>query len=133
MAYGITRVHGGVAAGTFHGGYQLRWFSIAGTGFDSATLTDSYANNFEVAVRAIGNVASVVVLGGVGAAGFVVGLDAATFVGRGDSTGYAADTAAADLDVAITNALKNINGNGGGGISTTVTEKVITGVAFANA
>jgi hypothetical protein len=138
---GIARVagHGGVAAGTFHGGYQLRWFSVAGTGFDSATLTDSYMNNFEAAVRAIESVATVVVLGTVGSSGFIVGIDSASYRGRGDNTGYAADGdgttgSVAVLDTIVTNATKNINGNGSGGISTTVTELVLgsgsNGLAF---
>ena len=132
---GITRIHGSASAQVLHGGYQLRWFKIAATGLDSATKTASVYNNFELAVRAVETIATVVVLGTVGTGGFVVGVDAATFKGRGDNTGYAAvDSSAQDLDDAVTNATKNVNGNGAGGLTVSVTETTIgsaTGLAFA--
>lgn len=121
MAYGITRIHGGAAAGTFHGGYQLRWFEVADTGYDTTPgIVDS---KFEKAVRAIENVATIVVLGAPGTGGFMVGVDGGSFYGRDDDTGYAADTSAATLEAAI----EAINDG------CTVTEKYIgggTGLVF---
>ena len=108
MAYGITRVNGGAlptteaqarTQGTFHGGYQIRWFEVADTGYDTTPgIVDS---NFEKAVRAIEKVATIVILGNPGTGGFIVGVDGGSFYGRGDSTGYAADTSAATLEAAI--------------------------------
>lgn len=122
MSAGITRIHGTAIPQTLTGGYQLAWYSIAGTGFDTNYATVN--SNFEKAVRAIETVATVVILGTPGSAGFMVGIDAASFAGRGDSSGYGL-TGVSDvdtLDAAITAST---------GISTTVTVKTITGTTFA--
>ena len=119
MSAGITRIHGGASAGTFHGGYQLKWYSVADTGYD--TTPGAVDSKFEKAVRAIENVATIVVLGTPTSSGFIVGVDAATFVGRGDNTGYAADNGATILDDAIT----AVND------ACTVTEVAISGLTFA--
>jgi hypothetical protein len=130
MAYGITRVNGGAlptteaqarTQGTFHGGYQIRWFEVADTGYDTTPgIVDS---NFEKAVRAIQNLATIVVLGVPGSAGFIVGVDGGSYYGRGDNTGYAANESAADLEAAIEAAVPTC----------TVTEKYLgggTGLVF---
>jgi hypothetical protein len=130
MAAGITRVNGTPAAGVFHGGYQIAWYSCAAAGFYTNTGTSYtvYApeSPFEKAVRAIENVATVVVLGTPTSSGFIVGVDAGSFYGRGDSTGYqvsgAGDTALEVIDAAVTAAL-------GGAVTTTAV--AISGVAFA--
>jgi hypothetical protein len=131
MAYtqgnaGIVRINGTAQAGTFHGGYQLRWFKFAGAGFytDGATgYTNSVANSvFEQAVRGIESIATVVVLGTPTSAGFTVGIDAATSAGRGDATGYAGDTSVADLDAAVYAA---------SGVNPTTAEIYLTGVGLA--
>jgi hypothetical protein len=119
MSAGITRINGGASAGTFHGGYQLKFFSVADTGYDATP--GAVNSKFEKAVRAIENVATVVVLGTPTSSGFIVGVDGATFTGRGDSTGYAATTAAADLQAAIT----------AWNDACTVTEVAISGLTFA--
>jgi hypothetical protein len=119
MAAGITRLNGSTQAGTFHGGYQLRFFEVADTGYD--TTPGIVNSNFEKAVRAIEKVATVVVLGNPGSGGFIVGIDGGSFYGRGDSTGYAADTSAATLEAAIEAAVPTC----------TVTEKTIGSPAFS--
>ena len=122
---GITRVagHGGAVSEVLHGGYQIRWFEVADTGYD--TTPGAVDSNLEKAVRGIQTVATIVVLGTVGTGGFMVGVDAATFRGRGDSTGYAADNAAATLEAAIESFVATC----------TVTEKYIgggTGLVFTS-
>jgi hypothetical protein len=119
MAAGITRVNGGTSAGTFTGGYQLKWFSVADTGYD--TTPGGVESKFEKAVRAIEKIATVVVLGTPTSSGFIVGVDGGTFYGRGDATGYAATTAAANLETAI-EAVTD---------ACTVTEVSISGLTFA--
>ncbi|MEI6420636.1 MAG: hypothetical protein WCP55_00335 [Lentisphaerota bacterium] len=111
MSAGITRIHGTAQAQTLHGGYQLRWFEFAGDA--SNVAVDGV---FETAVRKIETIATVVVLGIPTAAGFMVGLDGGSVAGRGDNTGYAADSTALDLS-ALT--------------GFTVTEKKISAKAFA--
>jgi hypothetical protein len=121
MSTGITRLHGGTTPSTLTGGYQIRWFEVADTGYDSTPA--GVNSKFEKAVRAIETVATVVVLGTVGTGGFMVGVDGGSFYGRGDSTGYAADTSAATLSAAILAATD----------ANTVTEKYIgggTGLVF---
>ena len=122
MSAGITRIHGTAIPQTLTGGYQLAWYEIAGTGFDTTpTIVNS---NFENAVRGIETVATVVVLGTPGASGFMVGVDSSTFGGRGDSSGYGL-TGVSDtdtLDAAVTAFTS---------ISTTVTAKTISGLTFA--
>jgi hypothetical protein len=99
---GIARLasHGGAVAQVLHGGYQIRWFEVADTGYD--TTPGAVNSKLEQAVRAIETVATVVVLGTVGTGGFIVGVDAASYRGRSDATGYAADNAASTLQALIT-------------------------------
>lgn len=106
MAYGITRVHGGAKPGTFHGGYQLKWFTVedANTTINFATDNALPESNFEKAVRTIENVASVVVLGTPTSAGFTVGIDQGSYFGRGDNTG-AVDNSETTLETALNGAL----------------------------
>jgi hypothetical protein len=118
---GITRLNGTAVAESFYG-YQPRWFKIAGTGFD--TNVGTVGCNFEKAVRAIENYASIVQLGTVGTGGFVVAVDGTTFDGYNSAT--SAVTAADALDAIVTAATS---------ISTTVTEVYIgggTGLVFTN-
>ena len=126
MSAGITRVNGYAQAGTFHGGYQLRFFTFSGAGFytDGATGYTNYVANsvFEKAVRGIESIATVVVLGTPTSAGFTVGIDSGSFRGRGDNTGYANDTSVADLDAAVLAA---------SGVNPTTAEVTISGVQFA--
>lgn len=129
MAYpGITRVNGTAQPGTFHGGYQLKWYLIADDSINYSTGYTAVGSNFELAVRGIETLATVVVLGVPGSGGFIVGVDDATFFGRGDSTGYTetASTAAADLAAAV----KAATGSSG---TVTATQKVISNNGFANA
>lgn len=117
---GITRLHGGSFAQTLHGGYQLRWFEIADSSYDSTPGTVN--SKFELAVRAIETVATVVVLGAPGTQGFLVGVDGATFSGRNDSTGYRTG-GAGETEAEI---LKSVIEAAAGGTAT-VTEKYIGG------
>jgi hypothetical protein len=130
---GITRVHGTAQPGTLHGGYQLAWWTVtstvtnflSGSGavapYDVASTVTNSA--FEIAVRAIEEVATVVVLGTPTASGFIVGLDGGDYYGRGDNTGYAASTSAAVLQNAINLFLTTTNA--------TVTSVNISGLTFA--
>ena len=121
MSAGITRSHGWAVSESFYG-FQPRWFKIAGSGFD--TSPNASGSNFELAVRAIESIASVVQLGVVGTGGFVVAVDGNTFDGY-TSSGSAV-TASAALDAVVTAAT---------GISTTVTEVYVgggTGLVFTN-
>jgi hypothetical protein len=128
MSAGITRINGTAQAGTFHGGYQLRWFKFAGAGFytDGETGYTNYVADsvFEQAVRGIETVATVVVLGTPTSAGFTVGIDGGSFAGRGDYSGYgdAGVTALATLDAAVQAA---------SGVNPTTTEIYLTGVSLA--
>jgi len=126
---GITRIHGAAIPQVLTGGYQIRWFKAATAGFFQDAAGTSYAtadaepgSKFETAVRAIQSVATIVVLGTPTSGGFIVGVDAATFFGRDDETGYAADTALDTIDALLTTAL-------GGAVTTT--EVSITGATFA--
>jgi hypothetical protein len=128
---GITRLHGAALPATLTGGYQLKFYKFAAAGFFTNAAGNSYTVNepgsvFEKAVRAIEQVATIVVLGTPTSAGFVIGVDGGDFYGRGDSTGYAVggagDTALETMDAIIEAAL---------GGSVTTTEVSITGVAFA--
>jgi hypothetical protein len=123
MTAGITRIHGTSLAGDFRGGYQPRIFKVVPTQGDfsigySATATNSV---FEGAVRAIENVASLVQVGVPTAAGFVVVVDGGNYYGRGDNTGYAADTSAATLK-------SNIEAFTA--VTATVTEVVFSGITL---
>ena len=111
MSAGITRIHGTAIPQTLTGGYQLRWFEVSGDASDVAV-----GGVFETAVRKIEVIATVVVLGIPTAAGFMVGLDGGSVAGRGDSTGYAADSTASDLSTLT---------------GFTVTEKKISAKGFA--
>lgn len=118
MSYGIERLHGGTEPGVFHGGYQLRWFKIADTGYDSTP--GAVESKFERAVRIIETVATVVVLGEATSAGFVVGVDYASFDGRQvDGSEVAAATL---LDNLITAGIDGL----------TVTEATILGLTFTD-
>lgn len=117
MSAGITRIHGSALPGTFTGGYQLRFFKFAGDFSDT-----SVGGVFEKAVRGVEKIATVVVLGTPSASGFIVGVDGGSLYGRGDATGYAADSAVADLDAAV---------YASSGTNPTTTEVTITGIAFA--
>jgi hypothetical protein len=108
---GITRVHGTAAAGGFYG-YQPLILKIAGTGVGNAGID----GNFEKAVKAIQQRASIVFIGTRSNNQFVVILDAATanaYVSANDDT----DIAAA-IDAVVTAATS---------VSTTVTD--ISGLA----
>lgn len=121
MAYGITRIHGGTLPGTFHGGYQLEWYKVEHNSVNFATGASLAESNFEKAVRAIQNVATVVVLGEPTSAGFVVGIDDGSYYGRGDNTG-AVDNSVATLKSAIEAAV---------GTTATVTALALTGIGLA--
>jgi hypothetical protein len=118
MSYGLTRIHGGTVPGVFHGGYQLRWFKIADTGYDSTP--SAVESKFERAVRIIESVATVVVLGEPTSSGFVVGVDYASYDGRKvDGSDVAAATL---LDNLITAGIDGL----------TVTEATILGLTFTD-
>lgn len=121
MAYGITRIHGTAQPGTFHGGYQLEWYKVEHGSVNFATGYTSPDSNFEKAVRAIENVATVVVLGVPTSAGFVVGIDDGSYFGRGDNTG-GVNNSVATLKSAIEAAV---------GTTATVTALTLSGVGLA--
>ena len=133
MTMGITRVHGTAVPGTMTGGYQTAWYTVASTVTNFLTgageaapynvaSTSSYSA-FEMAVRAIEEVATVVELGTPTSDGFVIGLDGGDFYGRGDNTGYAADDSITVLETAINAYLTLTN--------VTVTSVGINGLTFA--
>lgn len=121
MSGGITRVHGSALPGTLHGGYQLEWYTVTHSTVNFSTDYDSPNSDFEKAVRAIQNVATIVVLGLPTSAGFVVGLDDGSYFGRGDNTGFV-DTSVATLKSAIEAAV---------GTTATVTARTLSGVGLA--
>lgn len=121
MSAGITRVNGTAQPGTFHGGYQLEWYKVEHGSVNFATDYNTVNSNFEKAVRAIENVATVVVLGTPTSAGFVVGIDDGSFYGRGDATGFV-NNSVATLKSAIEGAV---------GTTATVTALTLTGVGLA--
>ena len=129
MSAGITRINGYSKAGTLHGGYQIRLFTVAGSGFytDAATGYVNYVANspYEKAVRnGIQQLATITFLGTPTSAGFVVGIDGDSYYGRDDATGYATpDQSAGDLQAAIYTAI-------GGASTVTVTEVVLSGVGL---
>lgn len=127
MSYGITRVHGtSYPVGVY--GYQTRFFTVAGAGFFTTNAASSYTvyspnSPFELALRSgIENYASVTLVGTPTAAGFTFAIDGDTMYGRDEHTGYLADTTTATFAAGILSAT---------GIAATVTEVVMTGVAFA--
>jgi H2-forming N5,N10-methylenetetrahydromethanopterin dehydrogenase-like enzyme len=133
MSIGVTRVHGTAVPGTMHGGYQLAWWKVTSTVTNFLTGSGAVApynvastvtnSAFEIAVRAIEGVATVVVLGTPTSAGFVVGIDGGDYYGRGDNTGYAASTSVAVLQNAINSFLTTTNA--------VVTATSIAGLTFA--
>ena len=133
MTTGITRVHGTAVPGTLHGGYQLAWFTVESTTTNFLTgegavapfnVASTVSNSaFEIAVRAVEKVATVVVLGAPTASGFTLGLDGGDYYGRGDNTGYAASSSVAVLASAINAFLTTTN--------VTVTSVNISGKTFA--
>jgi len=126
---GITRQNGYVKAGSFYG-YQTRFFTVAAAGFytDAATGYTNYVPNspFELAVRACENVASVTIVGTPTSAGFTIAIDGDNFAGRGDNTGYAADTAT------LTGSTSTLAANifNATGVVAQVTEVVLSGVSL---
>ena len=122
MTAGITRIHGGADKGDFRGGYQPRIFKIAPTQGDYSVSYTATNSTFEGAVRAIENVASLIQVGIPTAAGFVAVIDGGNYYGRGDNTGYAADTSAATL-------ASNIFAYTA--VTATVTEVVFSGIGLA--
>ena len=95
---GISRVNGNAAAGSFYG-YQPLFFKVTNTADDIGTANSGGGTsaitegNFEKSIRAIERLASVVIIGARGDAGFVVGIDGATanaYVTRNDDTDVAA-------------------------------------------
>lgn len=119
MSAGITRVHGTAYPGSLYG-YQTRFFTVAGSGFQTSYGT--VGCNFEGALRAIESVASITMVGTPTSAGFVVGIDGDTFYGRDDHTGYAADNSTQTLTTLI-NAYVSIYPQ--------VAEVVLSGVSLA--
>ena len=127
MSAGIERIHGTVLTGTtstqnvsgsqgsFIGGYQLRFFDFAGN------FTDASVNGaLETLVRKVESVATVVIIGVPTSSHVILALDAATFDGRDDYTGYQVGGAGETA----TEVLGTLSG-------VTVTEKVINGNTFA--
>jgi len=110
---GITRLNGTAIPESFYG-FQPRWFEVAGTGFD--TSYNTVGSNFELAVRAIESIATIVQLGTPGTQGFLVAVDGNTY--NGYTSGGSAVTAADAIDAVVTAATS---------ISTTVTEKYLGG------
>ena len=121
MTFGITRIHGGALQGDFRGGYQPRMFKIVPTQGDFSVAYTATNSTYEGAVRAIENVSTIVQVGIPTAAGFVVVIDGGNYYGRGDNTGYAADTSAATLASNVTNFT---------GVTATVTEVVFSGITL---
>jgi hypothetical protein len=119
---GITRIHGTGQPGTFHGGYQLAFFTVESTLTNFATSYTVTNSNFEKAVKGIEAVATVVVLGTPTAAGFTVGIDGGSYYGRGDTTGFV-DNSVTTLQTAINSVLTTTNA--------TVASVAIAGKTFA--
>jgi hypothetical protein len=120
---GITRINGWAKPEMFQG-YQTRFFQVTANAGNTGTFainTSTSNNPFENAVRAIENVATIVILGTATSAGFVVGVDGDSFYGRGDNTGYAADTSTATLTSNILNYT---------GITATIVEVILSGTGF---
>ena len=118
---GISRVNGGVVAGTLTGGYQMTFLKIAGTNIGTADSGGSGSaiteGNFSKAIRALQTVATIVYIGPRADGGFVVGLDGATAQPTGpaydtDSTPTVAERVKAVLDAAtgVTTTITDISG-----------------------
>ncbi len=123
---GIDRVHGGVVAPvTLHGGYQMTFLKVTGTGVATAdsvgaggAITDG---NFAKAIRAIQTVATLVWIGTRADDGFVVAVDGAT----AQPTGPAYDT---DSTPTVTERVKAVV-DAATGVTSTV---VVPGMLAAN-
>ena len=123
MSAGITRIHGTVETGTddtqnvtgsrgsFLSGYQQRFFDI--------TANYTTATNLEAAILKIQTVASVTFIGVPSSTHTIVAVDAASFTGRGDYTGYG--DAGSDADSTLSTLL-----------GVTVTEKIVSGQTFVS-
>ena len=95
MSAGITKIHGTVetgyndtqnvtgSRGDFLSGYQLRFFRFTGN-FNDASIGGA----LETLVRKVETVATVMMIGVPDGSYIVLGLDGASFNGRGDYTGY---------------------------------------------
>jgi hypothetical protein len=120
---GISRVHGGVVAGTLTGGLQMTFLKIAGTNIgtaDSGGGTSAITEgNFSKAIRALQTVATTVYIGTRANDQFVVAVDGAT----AQPTGPAYDT---DSTPTVTERVKAVL-DAATGVTTTVTD--ISGLA----
>ena len=124
MSAGITRIHGTVETGTddtqnvtgsrgsFLSGYQQRFFDI--------TANYTTATNLEAAILKIQTVASVTFIGVPSSTHTIIGVDAASFTGRGDYTGYG--NAGDDAEDTLATLLE-----------ATVNEVVVSGATFVSA
>lgn len=125
---GISRVHGGVVSETLHGGYQTKYYLVAGTNVGTAdTGGDGVAiveGNFQKAIRAIQLNATTVFVGPRANNGFLVGIDA----GSAAPTGPAYDT---DSSPTIEERLQAVIRTATGVSGATVTEKTLTLADFA--
>lgn len=123
---GISRVHGGVVAPvTLHGGYQMTFLKVTGTGVGTADTgggsTEITEGNFQKAIRAIQTLATLVWIGPRGDDGFVVAVDGAT----AQPTGPAYDT---DGSPTVTERVKAVVDTATGVTSTVV----VPGMLAAN-
>jgi hypothetical protein len=80
MAYGISRVNGGVVSETLHGGYQTVWLTLANTGnvftADSGGSGSAITEGgYSKAIRAIQTIGTTVFIGPRANGGICVGLD----------------------------------------------------------
>ena len=122
---GIDRVHGGVAAGTLTGGYQMTFLKLVDS--DSGFTADSGGGTtaiteggFTKAIRAIQTVATIVYIGTRANGQFVVAVDGAT----APPTGPAYDT---DASPTVTERVDAVVQAALGTSNVTVTD--ITGLA----
>jgi len=118
---GITKVHGSTTAGSFYGGYQPLFLLVSGTNVGTADTVSSAGlitaeGNFSKAVRAIQQLASIVIIGTRSDNGFLVAVDGATA-----SNNNEADVATR-VDTVVTAAT---------GVATTVTVKTLALSEFA--
>jgi hypothetical protein len=123
---GISRVHGGVVAPvTLHGGYQMTFLKVTGTGVATADTVGAGGaiteGNFQKAIRAIQTVATLVWIGTRADDGFVVAVDGAT----AQPTGPAYDT---DSSPTVTERVKAVVDSATGVTSTVV----VPGLLAAN-
>jgi hypothetical protein len=129
MSAGITRIHGSAVPQTLTGGYQLAFYTVSDNTINYATGYTLSNSAFELAVRGIENLATVVVLGTPTSAGFTVAVDQGSFIGRGDSTGYATNTTNGTTAIAnLAAAIKDVTGSAG---TVTVASVALTGTGLA--